>query len=327
MNLTVILTLIISAALTCAMTGVLIPILKKQQMGQNIREEGPESHKSKAGTPSMGGIAIILGTICASVIGAFLSKDGAGRDLFVIIAAFAAFGALGFLDDYLKVIKKENEGLKVKPKFAGQLVISLLLAIYMTMLSEHQTNVMIPFYGQGIDFGVLYIPFIVFTMLAMVNAVNLTDGLDGLAAGTTGIVSVTLAIIAAVTVSVSSGIFLGAMAGACAGFLVFNKNPAKVFMGDTGSLALGGGLTVAAIVMKMELLLPIAGIIYVLEALSVCMQVGYFKATGGKRIFRMTPLHHHFELGGMHERKVVAMFWTITLIACLAALGSMWRLF
>lgn len=319
--------MIISAALTCAMTGILIPILKKQQMGQNIREEGPESHKSKAGTPSMGGIAIILGTVLASVIGAVMAGPGQARDLLVILAAFAAFGALGFTDDYLKVIKKENEGLKVKPKFASQLVISLLLAIYMTVLSEHQTNVVVPFLGQSVDFGVLYIPFIVFTMLAMVNAVNLTDGLDGLAAGTTGIVSVTLAVVAVLTASVSSGIFLAAMAGACAGFLVFNKNPAKVFMGDTGSLALGGGLTVAAIVMKMELLLPIAGIIYVLEALSVCMQVGYFKATGGKRIFRMTPLHHHFELGGMHERKVVLMFWTITLIACLCAFGSLWRLY
>lgn len=327
MEHTTILTLIISAALTCAMTGILIPILKKQQMGQNIREEGPESHKSKAGTPSMGGIAIILGTVLASVIGAVMAGPGQARDLLVILAAFAAFGALGFTDDYLKVIKKENEGLKVKPKFASQLVISLLLAIYMTVLSEHQTNVVVPFLGQSVDFGVLYIPFIVFTMLAMVNAVNLTDGLDGLAAGTTGIVSVTLAVVAVLTASVSSGIFLAAMAGACAGFLVFNKNPAKVFMGDTGSLALGGGLTVAAIVMKMELLLPIAGIIYVLEALSVCMQVGYFKATGGKRIFRMTPLHHHFELGGMHERKVVLMFWTITLIACLCAFGSLWRLY
>lgn len=319
--------MIISAALTCAMTGILIPVLKKQQMGQNIREEGPESHKSKAGTPSMGGIAIILGTVLASVIGAVMAGPGQARDLLVILAAFAAFGALGFTDDYLKVIKKENEGLKVKPKFASQLVISLLLAIYMTVLSEHQTNVVVPFLGQSVDFGVLYIPFIVFTMLAMVNAVNLTDGLDGLAAGTTGIVSVTLAVVAVLTASVSSGIFLAAMAGACAGFLVFNRNPAKVFMGDTGSLALGGGLTVAAIVMKMELLLPIAGIIYVLEALSVCMQVGYFKATGGKRIFRMTPLHHHFELGGMHERKVVLMFWTITLIACLCAFGSLWRLY
>ena len=327
MDHTVIITLVISAVLTCGMTGVLIPILKKQQMGQNIREEGPESHKSKAGTPSMGGIAIILGTIIASLIGAAVTGSGQMKELFVIIAAFAAFGALGFLDDYLKVIKKENEGLKVKPKFAGQLVISLLLAIYMTSVSEHQTNVMIPFYGQDIDFCFLYIPFIVFTMLAMVNAVNLTDGLDGLAAGTTGIVSITLAIVAVAAGAASSSAFLAAMAGACAGFLVFNKNPAKVFMGDTGSLALGGGLTVAAIVMKMELLLPIAGIIYVLEALSVCMQVGYFKATGGKRIFRMTPLHHHFELGGMHERKVVLMFWCVTLAACAVALGSMWRLF
>ncbi len=324
---TVLITAIISVILTAVFTGFLIPVLKKQQMGQNIREEGPESHKSKAGTPSMGGIAMIFGAVIASVIGAVISGSGTHRDMFVIIASFAAFGALGFVDDYLKVIKKENEGLKVKPKFAAQLVISLVIAVYMTVLSEHQTSVMIPFYGQSIDFGALYIPFIVFTMLAMVNAVNLTDGLDGLAAGTTGIVSVTMCAAAVAVAAVSSSVFLAAMAGACVGFLIFNKNPAKVFMGDTGSLALGGGLTVAAIVMKMELLLPIAGVIYVLEALSVCMQVGYFKATGGKRIFRMTPLHHHFELGGMNERKVVAMFCIITVIACLIAVCSIWRLF
>ena len=318
--------IVIAAAMTAVGTGILIPILKKQQMGQNIREEGPESHKKKAGTPSMGGIAIIAGALITSLIGLAVTKDPRVTDMFVILISFALFGALGFVDDYLKVIKKENEGLKVIPKFTAQFVISLLLAIYMTVVSEHATTVMIPFIARSVDFGVFYIPFIVFTMLAMVNAVNLTDGLDGLAAGTTGIVSVTLGIVAVGTGAVSSGVFLMAMAGACAGFLVFNKNPAKVFMGDTGSLALGGGLTVAAIVMRMELLLPIAGIIYVAEALSVCMQVGYFKATGGKRIFRMTPLHHHFELGGMSEKKVVVSFWIVTLCACLISLGSIWRL-
>lgn len=317
---TLALVLVIGAALTAVLTGILIPILKKQQMGQNIREEGPESHKSKAGTPSMGGIAIILGTFIAALIGALMTHGGRMTDMFVIIMAFCAFGVLGFIDDYMKVVKKENEGLKVKPKFAAQFVISLLIALYMYHVTGHDGSVMIPFIDHALDFGIFYIPFIIFTMLAMVNAVNLTDGLDGLAAGTTGIVSATLAVVAYWASSAQSAAFLAAMAGACAGFLVFNKNPAKVFMGDTGSLALGGGLTAAAIVMRMELLLPIAGIIFVLEALSVCMQVGYFKATHGKRIFRMTPLHHHFELGGMHETKVVAMFCLITAAACLIVL-------
>ena len=308
--------LVFGVALISSMviTGMLIPVLQKKQMGQNIREDGPQSHLSKAGTPSMGGIAIV----CAVVI-AVLAGRHFNIDTFIILGSFVAFGLLGFLDDYLKVIKKENEGLKVIPKFAAQLVIATVIAIYMVAVSPHGSQVYIPIYGNTIDFGVFYIPFIIFTMLAMVNAVNLTDGLDGLAAGTTGIVSIFMLCIAVALEAVQSNIFFVALAAACMGFLALNKNPAKVFMGDTGSLALGGGLTVAAIVMKAELFLPIAGIIYVLEALSVCMQVVYFKATHGKRIFRMTPLHHHFELGGMKETKVVMMFYSITAIACLVA--------
>lgn len=300
------------------LTSILIPVLQKKQLGQNIRDEGPESHQTKAGTPSMGGIAILLATVIAVMVGRNYSND-----TFVILAGFLAFGILGFLDDYLKVIKKENEGLKVIPKFAAQFIISAVIAVYMVYVSPHGSQVYIPFYGQSIDFGIFYIPFIIFTMLAMVNAVNLTDGLDGLAAGTTSIVSLFLAYGALVLSATQSKIFFFAIAGACMGFLAFNKNPAKVFMGDTGSLALGGGITVCAIVMKAELLLPIVGIIYVLEALSVCMQVAYFKATGGKKIFRMTPLHHHFELDGMKETKVVSMFWAVTALASIIGIFAL----
>ena len=322
---TKIVTLIIGAVLGTLFTKRLIPWLKNKQMGQNIREEGPEAHKAKAGTPSMGGIAIIGAVTIAMVIGCVCSKltgstPAVVADAVVILAAFILFGLVGFLDDYLKVIKKQNEGLKVLQKFGAQVIISLGRALYMAFAVPNGTEVYIPIYGHTIDFGLWYIPFIIFTILAMVNAVNLTDGLDGLASTVTVIVAATLNSIAVTFHCVASDVFTAALMGGCLGFLVFNKNPARVFMGDTGSLALGGGITAAAIVMKVELILPVIGIIYLLEVLSVCIQVTYFKLTHGKRIFRMTPLHHHFELGGMKETSVVLLFSVITVAACLLGL-------
>ena len=228
------------------------------------------------------------------------------------------FAFIGFMDDYLKIVKKENEGFKVKPKFALQFIGATVFALYIGNIAG--TQVFIPFLKEFVDFGVFYYPFIIFTILAMVNAVNLTDGLDGLAAGTTAIVSAFMAILAVVYTFVPESGFYAAVCGACLGFLVFNHHPAKVFMGDTGSLALGGAVTIAAICMKMEFLLPIIGLVYVMEAFSVVLQVGYFKATHGKRIFRMAPLHHHFELGGMKETRIVLMFWSITLVCGLLGL-------
>ncbi|MGI6722413.1 MAG: phospho-N-acetylmuramoyl-pentapeptide-transferase [Anaerovoracaceae bacterium] len=289
-------------------TAILIPVLKRQA-GQNIREEGPEAHQAKAGTPSMGGIAIIIGAVIAFICG--LSFDSRGL---IIMACFLLFGAIGFFDDWLKVIKKQNEGLKPGQKFGLQLIISLAVAIY--LFASDGGAVYVPFMDAEVDFGFWYIPFIVFTMLAMVNAVNLTDGLDGLAAGTTAIVAIFLTWLAYNMHQGTPTIAMAAVFGACLGFLVFNRHPARVFMGDTGSLALGGVITAAAVVMKMELMLPIIGLIYVLEVLSVCLQVAYFKATHGRRIFKMTPLHHHFELSGMKETAVVAMFRGITIIMC-----------
>lgn len=318
---------IISFVIAVILTKLEIPYLRKKA-GQNIREEGLESHYSKAGTPSMGGISIVIATAATSIVVNIVlcASWGVGfRYILTIMLAFAGFGLVGFLDDYLKVIKKQNEGLKVKPKFVLQLLICGLFAILSFALLHEGGEVYIPGVNLWADFGVMYIPFIIFAMLAMTNAVNLTDGLDGLASGITAMVSAAFVVAAIIfTAGAGSGVecvpamvFLAALCGACLGFLVFNRNPAKIFMGDTGSLALGGGVAAAAVVMKLELLLLIIGLIYVIEALSVVMQVGYFKASGGKRIFKMAPIHHHFEMCGMKETQVVGMFWAFTALCCI----------
>ena len=311
--------IIIAFAVSVVFTKLEIPVLRAKA-GQNIREEGPQSHMSKAGTPSMGGIAIIIGAMAAS-LGAGLVCGGKLSEMLIILFVFVGFGAIGFFDDYLKVIKENNLGLRAYQKFGLQIIISVALAVFLANYSEASTCVYIPIADIYIDFGMWYIPFIVFVVLAMTNAVNLTDGLDGLASGVTALVTLFFSV-AGMTYGFASGsYFCAAVCGACLGFLVFNKNPAKVFMGDTGSLALGGGLAAAAIVMKMELFLPIAGLIYVIEALSVVLQVGYFKLTKGKRIFKMAPIHHHFEQCGFKEVTVVIAFWIFTVICCVIALG------
>ncbi|MGI6737440.1 MAG: phospho-N-acetylmuramoyl-pentapeptide-transferase [Anaerovoracaceae bacterium] len=314
---------LIAFALTVVLTRLLIPVLRRLA-GQNIREEGPQAHQAKAGTPSMGGIAMLAAVVAAYVIGSLLLPDTAEpplrfhRETPVLLGAFLLFGLIGYWDDHLKVIKKQNEGLKAWQKFGLQFVVAVLIAVYMGCFTADGTHVYLPFAGFDTDFGFWYYPFIIFTILAMVNAVNLTDGLDGLAAGTTAIVSLFLLWLACTLRAAAPALSTAVLLGACLGFLVWNHHPARVFMGDTGSLALGGLITAAAIVMKMELLLPIVGIIYVLEVLSVCLQVAWFKATHGRRLFRMTPLHHHFELSGMKETHVVVLFWSITAAACLA---------
>lgn len=308
-----------------------IPFLRRKA-GQNIREEGLKSHYSKAGTPSMGGISIIIATCAASLVAGIIAAASGQMHMggiFMILLVFVGFGFVGFLDDYLKVIKKQNEGFKVKPKFACQMVIAIAFGVIFRLSSNMGSLVYIPGVDHYIDFGILYVPFIVFAVLAMTNAVNLTDGLDGLASGVTALVSAAFVIagvmfsrmITGSAVEQEPGVFFfAALCGGCLGFLVFNKNPAKVFMGDTGSLALGGGVAAAAIVMKLELLLLIIGLLYVIEALSVVMQVGYFKLTHGKRIFKMAPIHHHFEMCGMKETQVVKLFWGFTLLCCIIGL-------
>ena len=311
----------IGFAVSMLVTARMIPFMKQKQFGQYIREEGPKEHLSKAGTPTMGGIAFILGTTAAVIVSMFMpGSDTMGK--IAILLSMYAFGAVGFIDDYNKIAKKQNEGLTPKQKLILQAVFGLALAIF--MMSKEGTAMFIPFFRKTVDIGILYIPFIVFIEIAMANAVNLTDGLDGLASSNSAIVACTFAIIG---MSVHGGsepmaVAGQALFGALVGFFLYNHYPAQIFMGDTGSMALGGVLSAMAIVGHMEWLLPIAGLIYVIEALSVIIQVTYFKKSGGKRVFRMAPIHHHFELGGWHETKVVKMFCLSTFICCIIAYFS-----
>lgn len=308
----------IAFAVTMLVTARLIPLMKHRQFGQFIREEGPQAHLSKAGTPTMGGIAFIIG-ITVAILASMFMKGGDATGKIAILLSMLAFGAIGFIDDYNKVAKKQNEGLTPKQKLVLQLVFGLALAIF--MMKKEGTTMLLPFFGKTVDFGIMYIPFVVFIEVAMANAVNLTDGLDGLASSTSSIVACTFAIVGMTVHGGNEPMAVAGQAvfGALVGFLLYNHYPAKIFMGDTGSMALGGVLSAMAIVGHMEWLLPIAGLIYVIEALSVIIQVTYFKKTGGKRVFRMAPIHHHFELGGWHETKVVRVFCIFTLVCCVIA--------
>ncbi len=311
--------LLITVVISIGLTAIVIPFMKKKQFQQFQREEGPQSHMKKQGTPSMGGVGIMLALALGSIIGGFIIGGTFTWTTVVMILTTVAFGLIGFADDYNKAVKKQNEGLTPIQKIVLQVIVSAAFAIYTAYISGLGTQVWIPFANTYIDFGIWYIPFVVFVLIAMTNSVNLTDGMDGLASGVTSFVALCFALIAMNFSADSAVIFCVALAGGCIGFLFFNKYPAKIFMGDTGSMALGAALTAAAISMKAELLLPIAGLIYVLEALSVIIQVASFKSTG-KRVFRMAPLHHHFEEGGMKETKVVAMFWIVALVCCIISL-------
>ena len=308
----------IAFAVSMLVTARMIPLMRHRQFGQFIREEGPQAHLSKAGTPTMGGIAFIIGITVAIVASMFMKRSEATEKIAILLSMFA-FGAIGFIDDYNKVAKKQNEGLTPKQKLLLQVIFGAALAVF--MMTKEGTTMLIPFFGKTVDFGILYIPFVIFIEVAMANAVNLTDGLDGLAASTSSIVACTFAIVGMTVHGGNEPMAVAGQAvfGALLGFLLYNHYPAKIFMGDTGSMALGGVLSAMAIVGHMEWLLPIAGLIYVIEALSVIIQVTYFKKTGGKRVFRMAPIHHHFELGGWHETKVVRVFCIFTFICCVIA--------
>lgn len=308
-------------AVSAALTGALIPYFRKRQFKQYIRDEGPKAHLQKQGTPTMGGLAIIAGITVGLLCGGSFSAEK-----LAVIATTLAFGIIGFIDDRAKIAKKENEGLTAKQKLALQILFSALIAVFM-MVNSEGTEVFIPFAKTFVEFGVLFIPFVVFVEIAMANAVNLTDGLDGLSSSVTAIVGIAFVFIGFGDPLVHSQPLLSgsgaALAGALIGFLFFNRYPAKIFMGDTGSMALGGFLSAVAIVTKLEFILPIAGLVYVIEVLSVIIQVTYFKKTGGKRFFRMSPIHHHFELGGMSERRVVLLFDAFTVLCCAVAYVSM----
>ncbi len=320
-----IIALVIGWILGAVFTKLLLPYLEKKQFKQFVREVGPQSHLSKTGTPSMGGLAIIGASVLASAGVGLAAGVADGWHLVVILLVMVLFGCIGFIDDYEKAIKKNNAGISPKQKIILQFVFSGAFAIYAYLYSGFGTvpgsAVWIPFVDRYIDFGLLYIPFIIFVMIAFSNAVNLTDGLDGLASGVTALVAFCMVIlgVGAYPMITAVPIVYGAVAGACLGFLMYNKNPARIFMGDTGSMALGGVLAAAAIMLKMEFLVAIAGLLYVLEALSVIIQVAYFKKTR-KRFFKMAPIHHHFELCGMKEKNVVYLFWGMTLVFCMLAI-------
>ena len=304
-------TLIIAFVLCIFVCPVLIPFLHRLKFGQTVRDDGPQTHLQKTGTPTMGGLAFLAAFVLSAI---FMTPT---HETIAVILVTIGFGLIGFIDDYIKVVKKRSLGLKPMQKIIGQLIICILFMVYLNK-SGVGTEIYIPFTGgKTWDLGILFIPFCIIAVLATVNGVNLTDGLDGLADGVTLIVCVffTMCAYAAGNGIVTAG---GAMIGGLLAFLIFNAYPAKVFMGDTGSLALGGFIVACAFILKMPLFILIAGIIYVVETLSVAIQVTVYKKTK-KRVFKMAPLHHHFELSGWSETKVVTLFYVITAIACLVA--------
>lgn len=313
----ILLAAIFAAGLVRCIGPLLIPELHKLKFGQSIREEGPKSHQAKSGTPTMGGIMIILAIVVATVAAAPLTPA-------VLLALFITLGhfVLGFLDDYIKVVKKRNLGLKAKQKMLGQILIAIVTMIVGTRVLGIDTTIWIPIADVNVDIGVGYYFLVLFVLVGTSNAVNLTDGLDGLASGTVAIASGAYALVCYMTGHYDLAIFSVAMMMACLAFLRFNAHPAKVFMGDTGSLALGGAVAAVGILTHTEILLAVIGFVFVCEALSVIIQVISFKTTG-KRVFRMSPIHHHFELGGWKETKVVFVFWMVGLIASIVGLLMM----
>ncbi|GIP36389.1 phospho-N-acetylmuramoyl-pentapeptide-transferase [Paenibacillus sp. J2TS4] len=282
---------------------LLIPLLRALKFGQQIRKEGPQAHQKKAGTPTMGGTIILLSLTLAAL--RFADKT---PELVILLVATLGFGLVGFLDDYIKIVFKRSLGLTARQKLAGQLIVSGIVCFLLYRL-DHPTDVQIPFFDAAIPLGWFYYIFVILLMMGMSNAVNFTDGLDGLLSGTSAIAFGAFVIIAMKLHSPDTAIFSAAMVGAVLGFLVYNAHPAKVFMGDTGSLGIGGGLVAAAVLTHSELLLIIIGGVFVVEILSVIIQVISFKTTG-KRVFKMSPIHHHFELVGWSEWRVVTTFWT-----------------
>ena len=313
-----ILAIIISFAISAALCPVVIPFLHKLKFGQQVRDDGPQAHLKKQGTPTMGGVVILGAIVITSLL---YIRDY--PKIIPILFVTVGFGIIGFLDDYIKIVMKRSEGLNPKQKLIGQFVITGIFAYYLISSREVGTSMLIPFTG-GFDGGImlslgwLFVPFVFFVMLGTDNGVNFTDGLDGLCTSVTILVATFMTI---VSIGENTGIspITGAVTGSLLGFLLFNVYPARVFMGDTGSLALGGFVAASAFMMQMPVFLPIVGFIYMIEVLSVIIQVTYFKHTGGKRIFKMAPIHHHFELCGWSETRVVAVFSIITAILCLIA--------
>ena len=313
-----ILAIIIAFAVSAILCPIVIPFLHKLEFGQQVREDGPQAHLKKQGTPTMGGLVFLTAVVITSLL---YIRDY--PRIIPVLFMTVGFGVIGFLDDYIKIVMKRSEGLNPVQKLIGQFIITGIFVYYLVCSGEVGTSMLVPFtggfeHGLYLNLGFLFIPFVFFVVLGTDNGVNFTDGLDGLCTSVTILVATFLTII---SIGENSGIspITGAVVGSLLGFLLFNVYPAKVFMGDTGSLALGGFVSASAFMMQIPLFIPIIGLIYLVEVLSVIMQVSYFKATHGKRIFRMAPIHHHFELGGWSETRVVAVFSIVTALLCLVA--------
>ncbi|MCI6552968.1 MAG: phospho-N-acetylmuramoyl-pentapeptide-transferase [Lachnospiraceae bacterium] len=317
MNHTVIMSVVISFAISVMLGPFIIPFLRRLKVGQTVRDDGPQSHLKKSGTPTMGGILILIGITATSLI----YMKGYPRILPVLFVTLG-FGLIGFLDDYIKVVLRRSMGLRAWQKMLGQLLVTGVFAFYMARFADISLAMKLPFLpGQYLDLGAMNIPVLFFVVIATVNGANFTDGLDGLASSVTVMIATFFTVVA---VGTASGIepITCAVVGALMGFLLFNVYPASVFMGDTGSLALGGFVAAAAYMLQMPLFIPIVALVYALEVVSVIIQVGYFKMTGGRRFFKMAPLHHHFELCGWSETRVVAVFTIATAVLCLIALAG-----
>lgn len=304
-------TAIIGFLIVVILGPIFIPMLTKFKFGQTVRDDGPQTHLQKNGTPTMGGVIMIIAILITGLTRAKIDKD-----LLVGLICITGFGLVGFLDDFIKIKMKRSLGLKAYQKIILQFALALFVSYYQYSASPSATQLVIPFTNHIINLGIWYIPFMMIFIIGTVNAVNLTDGLDGLASGVTLIVSCFFVLFAVSISNSDVAILAAATAGACLGFLGFNSYPAKVFMGDTGSMALGGAVVAFATLTNSPLIIIIVGFIYLAEALSVMIQVTYFKLTNGKRIFKMAPLHHHFEQCGWPETRVVFVFWIVTVVLC-----------
>ena len=311
----VVIPLLTAFAISVALSPFVIPFLRRLKIGQTERKEGVQSHLKKAGTPTMGGLIILMVIVVTSLL--FIRQY---PNIVPVLFLTVGFGIIGFLDDYLKVVMKRSDGLYPMQKMAGQIVVTTVFLAYMLMVDDSFLTVLIPFSGgEYFDCKWITVPLVYIAVIGTVNGVNFTDGLDGLATGVTVMVAVFFTVVSAVF---GGGIepITAAVTGALLGFLLFNVHPAQVFMGDTGSLALGGFVPGSAYILRIPWIIVIVGLIYLVEVLSVMIQVTYFKKTGGKRFFKMAPIHHHFELCGWSETRVVTVFTVITALLCMAGL-------
>lgn len=312
MNFEIVMPVLISFAISVLLSPILIPFLAKMNISQYVREDGPKTHQKKTGTPTMGGIVILVSIVVTSLL--YMKEN---RELIPVLFVTLGFGLIGLSDDIIKIVMRRSMGLRAWQKMLCQILVTCTFGYYLVFTLDYGTLTLVPFQnGAYINLGRWYLPILVVAILGTVNGVNLTDGLDGLASSVTVLVATFFSMVAIGSASGISPITC-AVAGSLLGFLIYNVYPARVFMGDTGSLALGGFVAATAYMLRMPFFIIIVGFIYLLEAISVIIQVSYFKLTGGKRIFKMAPIHHHLELSGWSETRIVAVFSIITALLCL----------